>query len=103
MDPLLSTHVGQTLFIEQMPAHMAVFDCEMRYLAVSQCFLSDMAFLFSTKVLTPAEVIGHSHYKTFPNMLSRWRAFHIRALAGEELAQEEDFLPYDNGRAECAR
>jgi PAS domain S-box-containing protein len=103
MDTLLSTHAAQTLFIEQMPAHMAVFDREMRYLAVSQRFLSDMAFLFSTKVLTPADVIGHSHYETFPNMPSRWRAFHIRALAGEELAQEEDFLPYDNGRSECAR
>jgi hypothetical protein len=41
--------------IAQLPAHIAVFDCEMRYVAVSQRFLSDMALLFATKVFTPAE------------------------------------------------
>jgi PAS domain S-box-containing protein len=104
VDPLLSARAAeQTLFIEQMPAHVAVFDHEMHYLAVSQRFLSDMAFLFSTKVLTPAEVIGRSHYETFPNMPSRWRDFHGRVLAGEELTQEEDFLTRENGRAEWTR
>ena len=47
--PLAAQATQQTLFIEQVPAHIAVFDTEMRYLAVSRRFLSDMAFLFSTE------------------------------------------------------
>jgi PAS domain S-box-containing protein len=92
-----------TVFIEQVPAHIAVFDCDMRYLAVSRRFLSDMAFLFSTKVFSPADVIGRSHYETFPGMPLRWREIHTRVLAGEELSQEEDFLRRDDRRAEWAR
>jgi PAS domain S-box-containing protein len=93
----------QTEFIEQAPVHIAVFDCEMRYLAVSRRFLSDMAFLFSTRVFEPAEVIGRSHYETFPDMPLRWRDIHSRVLAGEELAHEEDFLQHEDGHAEWAR
>jgi len=89
--------------IEQLPAHIAVFDCEMRYVAVSQRYLSDMAFLFATKVFAPAEVIGVSHYEVFPNMPRRWHDVHARVLAGDELTQGEDFLPTEHGRAEWTR
>jgi hypothetical protein len=65
MDRPRSTSGAEQTFIAQMPAHMAVFDCEMRYMAVSQCFLSDMAYLFATKVFTPDQVIGLSHYELF--------------------------------------
>jgi PAS domain S-box-containing protein len=85
----------QMLFIEEMPAAIAVFDAEMHYLAVSRRFLSNMALLFSTERFTPAEVIGRSIYETFPDMPTRWREIHARALAGEELAQDEDALPHD--------
>jgi hypothetical protein len=70
---------AEQTFIEQVPAHIAVFDCEMRYLAVSQRFLSDMARLFATEVFTPGEVIGLSHYQMFPNMPPCWRDIHTRA------------------------
>jgi PAS domain S-box-containing protein len=90
-------------FIEQVPAHIAVFDCGMRYLAVSRRFLSDMALLFSTKTFTPAEVIGRSHYEMFPNMPPHWHDVHARVLAGEELAQEADYLHRGSGRPEWAR
>jgi hypothetical protein len=54
--PLAAQARQHTLFIEQVPAHIAVFDTEMRCLPVSRRFLSDMAFLFSTEVFPPAEV-----------------------------------------------
>jgi hypothetical protein len=53
MDRSPSTSSAEQTFIEQMPAHIAVFDCEMRYVAVSQRFLSDMAYLFATEVSLP--------------------------------------------------
>ena len=59
MDRPASTSGAEQTFIEQMPALVAVFDCQMRYVAVSQRFLSDMAYLFAA-IFTPAEVIGLS-------------------------------------------
>jgi PAS domain S-box-containing protein len=103
MDRPPSANGADQTFIEQLPAHIAVFDCEMRYVAVSQRFLTDMARLFATKEFTPAEVIGLSHYEMFPNMPPRWRDIHTRVLTGEELTLEEDFLPAENGRADWAR
>jgi PAS domain S-box-containing protein len=94
---------AEQTFIEQVPAHIAVFDCEMRYLAVSQRFLSDMARLFATKVFTPGEVIGLSHYEIFPNMPPCWRDIHARVLTGEELTQAEDSWLGGSGRTEWAR
>jgi hypothetical protein len=103
MDRPPSTSGAEQTFIEQMPAHIAVFDCEMRYVAVSQRFLSDMARLFATKVFTPAEVTGCLHWEIFPSMPQRWRDVHARVLMGEELTQEEDYLPHEGDRPEWAR
>ncbi len=104
MEPLLATHAPQqTLFIEQVPAAIAMFDSEMRYLAVSRRYLSDLALLFSTAVFAPAEVIGRSFHEISPNMPQRWHAIHARVLAGEELAQEEELVPRQDGGAVWAR
>jgi PAS domain S-box-containing protein len=91
------------LFVEQVPAAIAMFDTEMRYLATSHRFLSDLNLLFSTDIFAPAEVIGRSHYELFPDMPLRWRRIHARVLSGEKLAQDEDFLPCRDGRLECLR
>jgi PAS domain S-box-containing protein len=83
---------------EQAPAALAMFDTKMRYLAVSPSFLSILEFSGS-----PKEVIGRSHYETFPDMPLHWREFHTRVLAGEELAQAETPLPRRDGRTDWVR
>jgi PAS domain S-box-containing protein len=93
----------QKMFIEEMPAPIAVFDNKMHFLATSRVFLSNMASLFSTDVFAPSEVIGHSLYETHPKMPPRWRLIHARALAGEELAQDEDALPGQNVHTDWVR
>ncbi len=71
------------LFIEHAPASLAMFDREMRYLAVSQCWIESYA-------LTGKEVLGHSHYELFPEIPERWREAHRRGIAGETLRANED-------------
>jgi PAS domain S-box-containing protein len=83
--------------IPDVPAAIAVFDDNMRYLAVSRRFLADF------ELGDPIQVIGRSIYETFPYMSLRWREIISRVLAGEELPSEEDFFPRQDGRIQWAR
>jgi PAS domain S-box-containing protein len=99
MEPQLATGRGQqTFFTEHVPTAIAMFDTEMRYLAVSQSFLSLIEYSGS-----PAEVIGRSHYETFQDIPPHWRAYHARVLAGEPMAHAEEPLPRRDGRIDWVR
>lgn len=77
------------LFIDGVPAGIAMFDRQMCYLAVSRRFLEDLR-------VTDTDVIGRSHYEIFPEIPERWREVHRRCLAGDSLRCEEDsFLRAD--------
>jgi PAS domain S-box-containing protein len=86
------------VFVEQMPAAIALFDDKMRYLAVSRRFLSDYALGDD-----PSQVIGRSIYETFPDMSPWCREIHARVLAGEELAGEGDLIPCRDGQIKWGR
>jgi PAS domain S-box-containing protein len=73
------------LFIKHTPAAIAMFDTEMRYLQVSDRFLTDYD-------LEGQDLIGKSHYEVFPNLPERWKEVHKRILAGAVERCEED--PY---------
>ena len=97
MEFLPAAHASQQ-FIEQMPVAIAIFDGEMRYRAVSRRHLSDLAWLFSTEVLSPDKVIGRTFREVSPHMPPRWGDAHGRVLAGEEQARSEDFVLRRDGR-----
>jgi PAS domain S-box-containing protein len=82
------------LFVEHAPAAIAMFDCEMRYVAVSQRFAIDF------RLPPEVQIIGKSHYQVFPEIPQRWRDIHARVLAGEELSNEEDQFTRADGRTE---
>jgi PAS domain S-box-containing protein len=91
------------LIVEQVPACIAIFDADMRYLAASRGFLSMYSYVFSRRLPSPTEVVGRSHREIFPDMPSRWREVDARVLEGEELAEQEEFVPHKYGRTACVR
>ncbi|HBD08352.1 MAG TPA: hypothetical protein DCZ69_08830, partial [Syntrophobacteraceae bacterium] len=77
------------LFIEHAPVAIAMFDREMRYVAVSSRWVADYR-------LGSQEIIGRSHYAVFPEISDAWKAVHQRGLNGEVIVADEDaFLRSD--------
>jgi PAS domain S-box-containing protein len=86
-----------SLFVEHAPAAIAMFDREMRYLAVSRRFVVDY------RLPPDAQLVGRSHYDVFPEVPQRWRDIHARVLAGEEFSHEEDRFTRKDGHTDWIR
>jgi PAS domain S-box-containing protein len=78
------------MFIEHTPAAVAMFDREMRYLAVTQRFADDFG-------MSIPSVIGKCHYDIFPEIPDRWKEIHRRCLAGSTEKSEGDEFPRPDG------
>ena len=76
--------------VNDMPAAMAMFDNEVRYLAASEKWLKDFS-------ITDTAYIGRSHYDIFPDIPQRWKEIHQKALRGEELSSDRDLFERDDG------
>ena len=79
--------------VERTPAAIAVFDAQMRYIAVSERFVED----YRLSPATPVSFVGRSHYEVFPEIPDHWREIHRRVLSGETLASDEDPFPRADG------
>ena len=78
------------LFITHAPVALAMFDREMRYLAVSLRWLD-------LHGLAGVNLIGRSHYEVFPELPAAWREYHRQALAGEAIPRDEYKLRREDG------
>ncbi|TGM60172.1 PAS domain-containing hybrid sensor histidine kinase/response regulator [Leptospira adleri] len=70
-------------FVEHAPAAVAMFDTEIKYIAVSERWLVDYH-------LQGRDILGLSHYEVFPNISQEWKDTHQKCLSGEVLKNEED-------------
>jgi diguanylate cyclase (GGDEF)-like protein/PAS domain S-box-containing protein len=84
------------LFIQHAPVALAMFDREMRYVAVSRRWLEMHSLL-------DREVIGHSQYEIFPEVPESWRQEHRRCIAGEEIPAEDRRLLRSDGSEQWVR
>jgi PAS domain S-box-containing protein len=84
------------LFIEHAPAALAMFDPEMRYLAVSRRWLSDYH-------LQGSHLIGRSHYEVFPEIPDELKAIHRRGMNGEVVKGDDDRLRRADGSVQRLR
>lgn len=84
-----------SFFIQQAPMAVAMFDCEMRFIAVSPRWLAESR--------VDESVIGRRAYDVNPNIPQKWRELHRQALGGETLVCDEDRLPTPHGDAEWVR
>jgi len=80
------------VLIDHAPAALAMFDREMRYLAVSRRWRDDYQ-------LGAGELLGRSHYEIFPDLPERIVEVHRRGLAGEIIAADEDHFEREDGSA----
>ncbi|RQO75498.1 hypothetical protein DBR43_09135 [Pedobacter sp. KBW06] len=80
------TTISSTSFkniIALTPVPMAIVDTEMRYLAVSEKWIS--MYDLDDKAL-----IGKSHYEVFPEIEDRWKKIHADCLKGIDVQSGED-------------
>lgn len=83
-------------FVRYTPAAIAMFDRDMRYLAVSNRWIQDYR-------LEGRELLGRSLYETLPESSDHWREIHRRCLAGESHIEDEDPIPRPDGTLDWIR
>ena len=77
------------IFIEQAPTAIAMLDKDMRYIAVSQRWITDYK-------MEGKEIIGQSHYDLFPEIGDDWKANHQKCLNGAiDICEEAPFKRAD--------
>jgi diguanylate cyclase (GGDEF)-like protein/PAS domain S-box-containing protein len=84
------------LFIHYSPSAIAMFDGDMRYIAVSHRWLIDCG-------LGEQELVGRSHYEVFPDLPERWKELHRRTLAGVIEKCDQDLFVRPDGSVEWVR
>lgn len=90
-EALRASEATLRLLVDHAPVALAMFDNDMRYLAVSQRWMLDYD-------LVGREIIGCNHYEVFPEIPDNFREAHRRGLAGEIVGSDRDPFILASGR-----
>jgi PAS domain S-box-containing protein len=83
-------------FVINTPIAVAMFDTDMKYLLVSDRWVSDFN-------IDRSEIIGKSHYEVIPNQPQHWVASHQRAMKGNTDKFEQDIYIHPNGKLDWVK
>ena len=83
-------------FVRHVPAAVAMFDRDMRYLIYSPRWLTDYH-------LGDQDLVGRSHYQVFPEIPEHWKEVHQRCLAGTVDVHDDDSFVRTDGSTEWLR
>jgi PAS domain S-box-containing protein len=84
------------LFVQHVPAGVAMFDRDMRYMVASDLWID-------WHDLADRDIVGRSHYDLYPNLPQEWKEVHQRCLAGAIESCEEDPFPRADGSIDWVR
>ena len=84
------SHELMRYIIEHANSAVAVHDCDLKYVYVSQQYLQQYK-------LVETDIIGKNHYDIFPDLPQKWRDVHQKALRGEVSKAERDPYYRDDG------
>lgn len=87
---------SKTSLIQHLPVAVAVFDQDLQYIMVSDRWEQETA-------LNTTDIIGRNIYEVVPDIPTKWRKTHQRALKGESLSAEEDLFKRQDGTQEWWR
>jgi len=87
-----ASEIERRHFIDQAPVAIAMFDRDMRYIAVNARWKHDYRL--------EGDIIGRSHYDVFPEIPVRWKKIHLRGLAGLFSQANEDRFVRQDGSAQ---
>lgn len=93
---LRSSELQLRQFIEHMPAAVAMFDVDMRYLVASKRWLSDYK-------LGDTDILGHSVYDLYPDLSDHAKETFKHVLAGNVVECEEHSFIGASGKKEWIR
>jgi PAS domain S-box-containing protein len=76
------------VFVKSVPAGVAMFDCDMRYVQASDRWCADYS-------VNSEQLLGRSQYEVMPDMPSYWKEMHERGLRGETLQGDDRWVRED--------
>ena len=90
------THDLLRYIIEHDRSAIAVHDRDLNYIYVSRRYLEEYR-------VKEKDIIGKHHYDVFPDLPSKWRDVHLRALKGEVIRGEDDPFLRGDGTLDWTR
>jgi PAS domain S-box-containing protein len=92
LDSLRHSQQRLQFFLDHAPGALAMFDREMRYLAVNRRWQQSY-------VPSGESVIGRSHYDVHPDLTEWWREAHRNGLAGQPVRVDQERVQLPDGSA----